>query len=127
MRRSVAKYLLFANAIERQNITTTTLTVTKNGTYNAPSGTAYNKVEVNVPNHWAVSTSLTNSTATGDTVIYDGGTATVTLTADEGYVLPASVTVVGATHTYDATTGEVGLSVPTGDVTITAAGESGEK
>lgn len=124
MRRSVAKYLLLANAIERQNITTTTLNVTENGTYNATAGTAYNKVVVNVPNHWAVSTSLTNMTAAGDTVIYDGGTALVTLTADEGYNLPATITVVGAAYAYDSTTGEVDLTVPTGDVTITAAGEA---
>lgn len=122
MRANFAKFLLFANAAERQNLTIETLTVTENGTYTAAEGTAYGKAEVNVPNHWGITTSLTNLTATGDTVIYSGNTATVTLAADEGYTLPDTVTVSGATHTYDATTGEVELSVPTGEVTVTAAG-----
>lgn len=122
MEASIAKYLLFAKAVEAQNITTDTLSVTENGTYDAPAGTAYTKVVVNVPNHWAVSTSLTNLTAEGDTVIYDGGTASVTLTAEEGYSLPDSITVTGASYTWDDSTGEVALNTPTGAVSITAVG-----
>lgn len=122
MQTNVAKYLLFAKLAEAQNITTETLTVTKNGTVDAPAGKAYTKVIVNVPNHWAVSTSLTNLTAEGDTVIYDGGTASVTLTAEEGYSLPDSITVTGASYTWDDSTGEVALNTPTGAVSITAVG-----
>lgn len=122
MQMNVAKYLLFAKLAEAQNITTETLTVTKNGTVDAPAGKAYTKVIVNVPNHWAVSTSLTNLTAEGDTVIYDGGTASVTLTAEEGYSLPDSITVTGASYTWDDSTGEVALNTPTGAVSITAVG-----
>ena len=122
MQTNVAKYLLFAKLAEAQNITTETLTVTENGTVDAPAGTAYTKVVVNVPNHWAVSTSLTNLTAEGDTVIYDGGTASVTLTAEEGYSLPDSITVTGASYTWDDSTGEVSLNTPTGAVSITAVG-----
>lgn len=122
MQMNVAKYLLFAKLAEAQNITTETLTVTENGTVDAPAGTAYTKVVVNVPNHWAVSTSLTNLTAEGDTLIYDGGTASVTLTAEEGYSLPDSITVTGASYTWDDSTGEVALNTPTGAVSITAVG-----
>ena len=124
MQTNVAKYLLFAKLAEAQNITTETLTVTENGTVDAPAGKAYTKVIVNVPNHWSVTTSLTNLTAEGDDLIYEGGTATVTLTAEEGYTLPTTITVSGASYTWDDQTGEVELDTPTGAVTITAAGES---
>lgn len=124
MQMNVAKYLLFAKLAEAQNITTETLTVTENGTVDAPAGKAYTKVIVNVPNHWSVTTSLTNLTAEGDDLIYEGGTATVTLTAEEGYTLPTTITVSGASYTWDDQTGEVALDTPTGAVTITAAGES---
>ena len=124
MQMNVAKYLLFAKLAEAQNITTETLTVTENGTVDAPAGKAYTKVIVNVPNHWSVTTSLTNLTAEGDDLIYEGGTATVTLTAEEGYTLPTTITVSGASYTWDDQTGEVELDTPTGAVTITAAGES---
>ena len=70
-----------------------------------------------------MSTRLTNLSATGDTAIDVGGTATVALAADTGYVLPSAITVTGATSAYDDTTGKVSLSSPTGDVLITAAGE----
>lgn len=122
MRMNVAKYLLFAKLAEAQNITTETLTVTKNGTVDAPAGKAYTKVIVNVPNHWSITTSLTNLTAEGDDLIYEGGTATVTLTAEEGYSLPDSITVTGASYTWDDSTGEVALNTPTGAVSITAVG-----
>ena len=124
MQTNVAKYLLFAKLAEAQNITTETLTVTENGTVDAPAGKAYTKVIVNVPNHWSVTTSLTNLTAEGDDLIYEGGTATVTLTAEEGYTLPTTITDRGASYTWDDQTGEVELDTPTGAVTITAAGES---
>ena len=124
MQMNVAKYLLFAKLAEAQNITTETITVTENGTVDAPAGKAYTKVIVNVPNHWSVTTSLTNLTAEGDDLIYEGGTATVTLTAEEGYTLPTTITVSGASYTWDDQTGEVALDTPTGAVTITAAGES---
>lgn len=125
MQMNVAKYLLFAKLAEAQNITTETLTVTKNGTVDAPAGKAYTKVIVNVPNHWSITTSLTNLTAEGDDLIYESGTTTVTLTAEEGYTLPTTINVSGASYTWDDQTGEVALDTPTGAVTITAAGESG--
>ena len=74
-----------------------------------------------VPITYTVSTTLTNGTSSGATSITYGGTATVTLAASTGYTLPSSVTVTGATYTYDSTTGVVSLSAPTGNVTISGA------
>jgi hypothetical protein len=70
---------------------------------------------------YAITASLTNCTgASGNaTVIEENGTATLTFAANDGYVLPESVTVSGATHTWDATTGTLVLSNPTADVVIT--------
>ena len=66
-----------------------------------------------------ITTTVTNGTATGDSVI--AGTATVTIVPNEGYALPSSVTVVGATSSYDDSTGIISLSSATGEVSITAA------
>jgi hypothetical protein len=52
-------------------------------------------------------------------VIKENGTVTLIFTADNGYVLPESIVVSGATHSWDATTGKLVLSNPTGDVSIT--------
>ena len=67
-----------------------------------------------------VATTITNGTATGAQTIAKNGTASVTLAANTGYNLPASITVVGASYTYDNTTGVITLSNPTANVTITA-------
>lgn len=69
---------------------------------------------------YTITNSITNGTASGDTTILDGGTAIVTLSADSGYKLPSSITVTGATYSYNQSTGVVGLSSPIGNVTITA-------
>lgn len=45
-----------------------------------------------------------------------------TLSPSTGYVLPSSITVSGASYTYDSSTGVISLSNPTGNVTITASG-----
>ena len=42
---------------------------------------------------YAISTSVTHGTYSGDTTISEGGTATVTITADEHYVAPSDITV----------------------------------
>lgn len=70
---------------------------------------------------YAITASLTNCTGASSnaTVIEEDGTATLTFTANDGYVLPESVTVSGATYTWDATTGALVLSAPTADVAIT--------
>ena len=51
------------------------------------------------------------------------GVKVLKFTANSGYVLPDSVTVVGATSVWDKTTGTLTLSKVTGDVTVTIIGE----
>ena len=67
---------------------------------------------------YSITTTITNGSYTGATSIVEGGTSTVTISANENYSLPASITVTGATYTYDSTTGIISLSNPTGDVSI---------
>ena len=61
---------------------------------------------------------MTNGTYSGDTTITD--TATVTITADSGYKLPDTVTVTGASWTWNKETGTLTLTNPTGAVTVSA-------
>ena len=69
---------------------------------------------------YAISASLSNCAGTSGnaTEIAEGGTATLTFTANSGYELPASVTVSSATYSWDQSTGTLVLSNPTGDVSI---------
>lgn len=67
---------------------------------------------------YSITVTVSDGDSDGDSEIVQGGTASVTLSADSGYHLPASITVSGATHTYDSTTGVVSLSAPTGNVSI---------
>ena len=69
---------------------------------------------------YSITNTITNGTASGDTEIGIGKTASVTIIANDGYTLPDTITVSGATYSYDNTTGVVALSEPTGDVTIEA-------
>ena len=71
---------------------------------------------------YTVTTNLTNLTSDNDGSINAGGTKNITLTANSGYELPSSITVTGATYTYNNTTGVIALSSPTGNVTIDATG-----
>lgn len=65
-----------------------------------------------------ITTTVTNGTYSGDTTITD--TATVIITADSGYTLPDTVTVTGASQTWNKETGTLTLSNPTGAVTVSA-------
>ena len=65
-----------------------------------------------------ITTTVTNGTYSGDTTITD--TATVTITANTGYTLPDSVTVTGASQTWNKETGMLTLTNPTGNVTVEA-------
>ena len=65
-----------------------------------------------------ITTTVTNGTYSGDTTITD--TATITITANSGYMLPDTVTVTGASQTWNKETGTLTLSNPTGDVTVEA-------
>lgn len=71
---------------------------------------------------YSITVNTTNLTYSGDNTIDENGTATVTLTASSGYALPSSITVSGASYTYNSSTGVISLSNPTGNVTITANG-----
>lgn len=71
-----------------------------------------------------ITSQITNGSASGAVKIKENGHATITIAPDTGYKMPSSVVVMGASYTYDSTTGEVVLSNPTGDVYVTAYCES---
>lgn len=74
--------------------------------------------------NYTITTNLTNCTgaSSNPTTIASNTTATVlTFTANTGYDLPASVTVTGATSSWNQSTGELTLTKPTGNVTIKIA------
>ena len=70
---------------------------------------------------YSITNVLTNLTASGDTTIDSGGTATVTLSAESGYQIPIDISVSDADYEYNDATGVITLSNPTSDVVITAA------
>lgn len=70
---------------------------------------------------YSISTSVSNGTYSGATQIQQGKTAVVTISPNTGYKLPTTVSVSGATSTYNSSTGEIELSEPTGDVNISAS------
>ena len=72
---------------------------------------------------YAINTTLSNCSASGATTINGGGSATVTITASSGYELPDTISVSGASYTWDKTTGNIVLSNPTSDVYITVMAE----
>ena len=75
---------------------------------------------------YSILKAVTNGSASGDNSIAYGGTASVVLAASSGYILPSSISVSGASYTYDSTTGVVSLSAPTGNVSITAVCEAAQ-
>ena len=83
--------------------------------YNAEGGGGPSVVSYNIS-----VTVGTNCSYSGDATIEPNGTATVVLaTSSSSYDLPKTITVTGADYTYDGSTGNVVLSNPTGDVSIT--------
>lgn len=68
-----------------------------------------------------ITSSLTNcaATASNPSSIEESSTATLQFTANSGYTLPAAISVIGASYTWDPTTGTLVLSNPTGNVSIT--------
>ena len=72
---------------------------------------------------YAIITTLENCASSGATSVRVNGSATVTITANSGYALPDSVTVSGASYTWDKSTGNIVLSNPTSDVYITVTAE----
>ena len=73
---------------------------------------------------YTITPTLTNVTAASGnaTTIATGETKTLTYTAADGYVLPDTVTVTGATGVWNKDEGILVLSNPTANVTFTIAG-----
>ena len=70
-----------------------------------------------------ITVSVTNGTYSGDSEIWTSETASVTIAPAAGYVLPSSITVSGASYTYDDATGVCELSSATGNVAISVVCE----
>lgn len=81
---------------------------------------SFTYTEVSTAAIHTITTSVTNGTYSGDTQIQEGKTASVTISPNNGYKLPVSVTVTGATSNYNSTTGLITLSNATSDVSISA-------
>lgn len=93
--------------------------VDSNGEYELDTFTSMTEADIDLAiSAEIITTSITHGTAEGDTVI--AGTATVTIRPNDGYTFPSSVTVTGATSSYDDSTGVISLSNATGEVNITA-------
>ena len=72
------------------------------------------------PAEYGISVTLSGCTAgsVNASTIMEDGTVTLSFTADDGYELPDSVTVAGASYTWDKASGTLTLTVPTADVTV---------
>ena len=68
---------------------------------------------------YKIITNLINCTASGATTIKQNGSSSLTITANSGYELADSVTVTGASYTWNKSTGTLVLSNPSGNVTVT--------
>lgn len=71
------------------------------------------------PTVYSITVAATGCTVAGASTITEGGTATLTATADSGYSLPDAVTVTGASYSWNSATGVLTLSDPTGAVSVT--------
>ena len=76
--------------------------------------------QIEISNVYGIYASIANGSLVGPYTISAGGSATLTLTADQGYSLPVEIAVAGATHTYSQSTGVVVLTNPTANVTVAA-------
>lgn len=73
---------------------------------------------------YTITTNVTNGTYSGSATITWTGTESVTISANTGYELPETITVIGASYTYNSSTGVISLYNATGNVTISAECES---
>lgn len=73
---------------------------------------------------FAITKTVSNCTASGATEIRSNGSATVTITANNGYNLPDTITVSGASYTWNKANGQIVLSNPTSDVQITVTAKA---
>ena len=72
---------------------------------------------------YTISVSITDGSAVYDNMINNLETKVISLTADEGYILPASVTVSGATSSYNSSAGTITISNATENVTVSVVCE----
>ena len=88
-----------------------------------PTGTGIVFTAYKLPSY-SITYNLTNLTsdATNPTTIGIGETASIIITAPTGYNLPSKITVTGCEYTWEANTGVLDISNPTGNVAITAEG-----
>lgn len=88
-----------------------------------PTGTGIVFTAYKLPSY-SITYNLTNLTsdATNPATIGIGETASIRITAPTGYNLPSRITVTGCEYTWEANTGVLNISNPTGNVTITAEG-----
>lgn len=68
---------------------------------------------------YSITANITNGTANGANTISTGQTVALTIAANDGYDLPDTITVTGATGAWNKTTGTLSISNPTGNVTVT--------
>ena len=117
--RNVTNYTYNPTVLTVVGTNTITITYTLNGV------TKTTTLEVTVASltTYSITTNITNGTSTGDSIIAESGTATVVLSPDSNYKLPSSITVVGASYSYNNLTGSISLSNPTQNVSITATCE----
>lgn len=91
------------------------------GVLNISNPTSNVAISISAIAVYQITTTLTGCTgaSSNPSTIEQGGTATLTFTANTGYALPDTITVEGATHTWNKSTGTLTLSDPTGNVVIT--------
>lgn len=104
-----------------------TWTVSSDGTVgtitiNDPSGNITGTVAGTVEEYYITVKGTHASKASGPSTITYGGSATLTFTYEDGYFAPASVTVTGATSSWNQSTSTLSLTNCTGAVTVTIAG-----
>ena len=75
------------------------------------------------PSTYSITVNITDGTYSGDTEIQQGMGARVHLSANQGFVLPDSITVTNASYEYDKSLGEVDLTDATGSVSISCVCE----
>lgn len=86
----------------------------------SPTGAVHVTVTAaKLPSVYSITVVASGCTVSGTSTITEGGTATLTATADSGYSLPDAVTVTGASHSWNSATGVLTLSDPTGEVSVT--------
>ena len=88
--------------------------------FGAGKDRVFSYAEEYVPAEYNIGVSVSNCSASANnpTVITEDGTATLTFTANSGYELPDTVSVTGASYSWDKSTGTLTLSVPTTDVAV---------